>query len=404
MTALVEGSIVGTVRLDKKEYAISLIWNSFEEGGIKPVTQAKLAAERTECGLYTIRRAAGNKKPFQYGLGSFSLLHRSGMQALAASIADVVDSSIYGVWLLDDRIWWLVGIRNDGIILYDLASYSEDDIRKQFELGLNDESWEKVICPGDWNIPDSHPSEEVVPLLGKPRAKLKEIKLELKRFLLWGGGVIFILASGVMVKDLLNTIITEEKVVSLPLPLPPPAPWLGKAVAMEYIKACTPMLKEYVVDATGIPGWQPIFGKCTNSNLSYQLQRKGGLDHWLIPMAKKISGMPLASVEPIKNLAYLTWSLPTLQRYEENSRGNENLQLVSERLKMEFDELGIPVEIRMYEGVWPHMEILIVFKQSPDLFLPLFAQYSATVISEIAYDLINNEWTLRANFYGRLKN
>ncbi|MFB2866362.1 type 4b pilus protein PilO2 [Aeromonas sp. MdU4] len=391
-------SLVGTIRLDKKEYAVSLIWSSVEAIELRPREQARQAAQRVGSDLFALRAEADRKRFEQYALGDYALGHKSGMPALASCVADVLSDSLYGVWPLGIGVWWLVGIRSDGMIVLDRASCDEDEIRKMFEQGLLDESWSQVVCPTAWQIPGSLSAEQDAPLLGPPRVKLRVVNIDIARFVLWGacGGILLIL--GLFIRSWWpepEPIVLPAK----PVP-PPPAPWFRKPPIEASLRYCTDVLQTYSLEAASIAGWFPVTGRCDGNQFSYQLKRRGGLDHWLSPLAVQLMGSPQVRLWGAKNQAELQWQASELPSFQADHPGNPNLSVVQARLKAEFDELGFNVQFEFKDGFWPSLKLTTTIKQSPVLLLPLFTRLSATVINEVTYNVEDDYWILSAEIYG----
>ena len=401
-------SLVGSIRLGRRlgrrSYAVSLIWSPVEADGSKLREQARAAAARTEAGLIALR-AGGGVCPDQYALGDRSLQQKPGMPALAACVAEPLSGSLCGAWLLSAGIWWLLGVRSDGTILYDRASRDENEIRELFEQGLAGEPWDQIVCPAAWQVSGSQPAEQNAPVIGRSRIKLQTVQLDRARLALWGGCVVVLAVLALVAKSWWPEaneaipVATATAPAVAPRPLPPPAPWWGQLEAAAVLQVCPEVLLTYAPEAAGIAGWLPKQGQCDGKQVSYQLQRQGGLDHWLVPMAAKLIGQPVVQAGK-GDQASLVWQLPGLPAWPDKSAGNADLSVIQDCLTVEFAELGMPAEFVPITGAWPGLRLTLRLNRSPQLLLPLLAPFPATLIREVGYDIEQHGWTLVVEIYG----
>ncbi|MFZ3184912.1 MAG: type 4b pilus protein PilO2 [Pseudomonas sp.] len=400
-----QDALVGVVRLGRKDYAVNLIWNPAESNGARLRDQACDAAERFAVDLIALR-AGGGVFPDQYALGDLALGHQSGMPALAASVAAQLTGSLYGAWRLTDAVWWLVGVGNDGAILYDRAAVDEAEIRLTFEQGLATQAWDQLICPDDWQVHDSLSAEQNEPELGAARVRLKRVKHDLRALLVRGGALSLLAAAGFTAYSLWPSEPVFEQVLRIPAavrplsPPPPPKPWLGTPMVEATLKTCVDALLSYAPDASSLPGWALQTGRCDGTQVRYQLARQGGNDLWLAPLAARLRGEP--AVTPSGNdQATLSWRLSGVP-VQSADEPNPDLSALQARVKTGMDQLGLPVAFEAVSGAWSGVRIKVTLAGSLLLLSPLLAPLQATVLREVSYDQKQRNWTLVAEAYGPL--
>lgn len=390
-------SLVGRIRLGCRTYAVSLIWSPLDADGGSLREQARAAAERTEAELIALR-PGGDLCPDQYALGDCSLGQKPGMPALAASVAGKQSGALHAVWPLAAGVWWLLSLRDDGSILYDYASRDENEIRELFKQSLAVQPWDQMICPETWGISGSQPAEQNAPMRACTPVKLRAVRLDRARLALWGGCILGLAAMGLSVQ-LWWPDAVDQAPVAQPSQPPPPAPWLGQPQAGAALQACAKALLAYAPEAAGIAGWMPTQGRCDGGQVRYSLQRQGGLDHWLAPMAAKLKGKPTVQSGETDQ-ASLAWSLQALPVWPAKSAGNADLSAIQARLKIEFAELGMPARFEPIAGAWPGLRLTLSLGRQPQLLLPLLAPLPATLIREVGHDIEKHDWTLVAEIYG----
>ncbi|PRP70950.1 hypothetical protein BUE93_09250 [Chromobacterium amazonense] len=399
-----QSSQVGVVKMGRRSYAVSLLWMQLETDGPELKVQAGIAAERIDLGLVLLRAGRGHF-PDQFALGDYGLSHKSGMPSLAASLAERVNESIFAVWPLQGGVWWLVGINQDGTILFDRASTREEEIREYFEQGLAEGDWQKIICPDDWRIEGSVSNEQVDFELGKTKLRLKAVKTEWGPILTLAGSIACMAVIGGVAYNWWEKQEAEKQEVKLPAQVKKKVlltkPWVGKVSGVDSIRACSNFLVRFSSEASGIPGWEPKLGICDGKKASFQLNRTGGNLHWLEQFAAELKGLPSVLRTGDKS-ANLSWIFEELT-IESDEKSVADLDALQQALQAEFDDLGLPVKWNRQNVEWPSLQLQVELEHPPTILLPLLAPIPAWSVREIRYDLESQTWMLDADIFGTVK-
>ncbi|WP_440030234.1 type 4b pilus protein PilO2 [Chromobacterium amazonense] len=399
---------IGIVRLGRRAYAVNLIWMLQEVDGSSLKEQAKASAERFNVDLIALR-PGGGMFPDQFALGDFALKHVSGISSLASAVAEPLSGSLLAVWLLDGGIWWLVGINQEGVILYDRAFIDENEVRESFELSMAGYAWDQLVCPEYWQVPGSQAVELTPSLLGTVKTRLHAVSMELKSVLLLGGGVLLLMVLFALAYFLWPDEKAPGKTIALPAVhpssiaqkyiLPQSArPWQGKPQVLQELQRCVDGLQTFSMEAASVPGWAVVKAHCDDQHITFQLDRAGGYAHWLPPLVTKLKGPPMLQMSDSEH-ANLTWKLGALPM-QNGKTANAGLDDIQQALQAQFDDLGMTVKWEKVDGDWPAWQLQLSLEQSPMLLSPFFSRLTATVIKAISYDFDKQSWSVTVDIFG----
>lgn len=284
---------IKTIEVNGKTYAVGLFWQPVqdEKNFIKEV-KATVQSVVTNANLYCLRKAAAT----QYGLGSTSNGHKSGMPTGAAGIANALrdKSSALCVFRVKEG-WWFITIRNNLILTEEDTVYSDEaDAKEAFDSMLSIPDWGYKIAPSEWGIEETT-EMSASDLLSRAQAvELKKIDSNLKKNII----ILSILAfvgwqyniKQQEKAELARKIAERKRQEELkklqpppPPPPPPPAPWEALTDLLDMAKKCTIL----IVNSTAtVPGWELDESTCIEKQFSSSWKRSYGTAGWIFEAQK----------------------------------------------------------------------------------------------------------------------
>ena len=393
--------LVGVVRLGKRDYATSLIWNGAEESQTL-LSEARESAARMGTGLICLR-TSGAGVP-QYGLGDVLVGHKPGLPSLAAAVADASPGSLYGAWQTAAGLWLVIGVRGDGSVAYDKAFADEDAARTEFYDGMAIEPWEELVAPLAWQVPGAKGDDDLTQRFRKVGARLRPLKTDWVRPVLVLASGALLIGAGWFGWQKFNEEMASNvpEFMQAPPPVePPPMPWADKPLPGDALRACVSGLERALGDAHGIPGWERRAGRCDGASITVDIERTTGTDNWLAAMGPRLATRP--EVAPAADgKSTLNWRLPAMVVYAPDSPGSE-VGKVSRYLKAHFAELFVPIELTpgAQQPFWNSLQFAFEAPRDPQVFLPLLAPIPGLTIDEVAYDPAKQVWSVKGQVYER---
>ena len=392
--------LAGVVRIGKRSYAASLIWNTAADQKTL-IAEARESAVRLGASVMCLYRIGADTLP-QYGLGDALIDHRPGLPALAAAVGAASGGSLYGVWHSDDGAWVLLGIRADASVAYDKAFEKEAQARIEFYEGLATEPWTEIVCPEAWQVDGAGPSGSLSERFTTAKVKLRPVRRNLPRLIFFALLVAATLgAAGYLYKQ----------VHKAPPPLPklpqavhiPPMPWVDQPQPAATLQACVGALWGGSAAAGQIPGWAAdANGRCDGHTVSYGISLQGGTVNWLKPYVSQVPGAPVLSNQQ-GTRATLTWTLPPLPSYPAGSPGIL-INKAEAYLRSNFAELQLPLTITPGQSMpfWRSFRYQFSTEVSPDTFIPLLGKIPGSVIREVTFNSSSNKWSVTGEVFEHL--
>ncbi|ABE47304.1 type 4b pilus protein PilO2 [Polaromonas sp. JS666] len=175
----------------KLELVAGLVWHPLHNAGGARSKEIRHFADESEFDFKVLR---GSESP-HVGFARRSDGAKSGQISAAALIADIVGANdahrnfLVAIPIPDDKDQYLRVVSHAGVILADGdAVGTRDEIRVRLSEDFAYGNWDAIVCPGDWNIPNSEERgfddffNEAN--LKKPRRwALSDVSLRIKKFL-----------------------------------------------------------------------------------------------------------------------------------------------------------------------------------------------------------------------------
>jgi hypothetical protein len=323
---------VGTLRIGKTHYAVSLIWQEADDDTDPAAAARSVAADTSVNGDFLVLRPQSR----QFGIGHKDKSHAKGMPSLGAHIAESrrgTQASWLGLFEVEGG-FYVIAVR-DELILAQTDRFYADEMHARGELDnlLNLDDWGETFAPVGFEIENSTDKSLVQLLAGKP-PRLRDID-KMGGMAKWGVGLILLLliiGGGLYYQNHLAEVAAEvaenERIEQLRAALPggqatvpvPPMPWEDRPTATAYLDACMAAMHKAVLD---FPGWKPDKIECdANANVKLDILRAtsleggGGTVNWIRWTLDKSPSLAGASILPQgPDGATITWTGGKMENY-----------------------------------------------------------------------------------------
>lgn len=400
--------IPGTVIIDGSVYAVNLLWGQAKNAEEVPAELRKSMA-LIGSRLYLESDKSGEN---QFAVGDKSLGHKRGMVSLVSTIGHD-GRAVCALLPSDDALWILFGIDRNGNVLFDKAFTSKDDAQRYFDDYVHYYTdWDIVYSSDDagYGIP-AEPGE----LIRSKGKKIKEKGL-IALVPVVGIGIGVILIAGVLF-NLVNWWLDEQEkeIVFEAKPVIQErfesirAPWSGKSQPISLITQCKAVMAQKRLLASSVPGWMPEEKvSCTDNEITYKVDRKGGLDLWMLNAGSFFKADDMPTISDIQgDSAFFSWRLNT-KDYPLKNLGEGDLPRISDAvryLKRGFSssfmdiKLGSP-EVSPERGDIKIVKFSFSLSRDPLFVMPLFEQINGMVLNKINYDFRTGKWNVEGQFWG----
>lgn len=405
----------GVVKVKGKEFAVGLFWSAIEEIP-QAASEAKAAAARegTAADFYCVR-LSGNA---QYGLGRRADGHRAGMPSLAAAVADNRQGSWIGCFLIGDG-YYVIAVRDDGIFPgTDRYYLAEDDARAEFERIYLIGDWEGVFAPPSFGYSDAKEMPINNLLIGKPSVRLADVSGRSRKFFLFGGLILVIVAvfGGFRYSEYLAEQASEAAMRAMreagvrnnPLQQKveiPPMPWEGRVQGVIFMEKCIAGIKD--LQKVEFPAWKIGQYSCTGGDkpgsktVSVDLQRDGPVSsiNW-VKYAVDKSGLKTGVSPAGAQGALVTLPMPSIPAIPIDVK-TAKISDVQRYLISQFDERLTRIDLSAGENTQFFAGLKLSFRTqvSPLSFADILRRIPALIISKITYDSRTWLWSIEGVTY-----
>ena len=413
---------IKTVEIAGRTYAVGLFWQPVQEEKeyLKEI-RATVHSVISKANLFCLKKGA----TAQYGLGSTSFGHKSGMPSGASGIANALHdkSSAVCVFRLKEG-WWFITIRNNLILSEEDTVYTDEkDARDAFESMLSIPDWGYKIAPVSWEIDETTEISAADLLARGQPVKLERIDNNTKRnliilLLLIAGGWHYYMKE--QEKAELERLRLEQKkreeMLKLmpppPPPPPPPAPWEALVSPEDFAKKCTVL----IVNSTGtVPGWDLSDSVCKEKQLASSWKRTYGSAGWIfeaqrfgaIPKDMKLAANDsgyntIVGVLQIPEMKHIT-SKPTLEKVDVQKKLNgifHSLKISGLKLDNKTTVVKDPKN-SVYSATYPYTSFKFtdVAYRLPLSWVKLFKDIGGVELDTISWNAKRKTWEYSGKIY-----
>ncbi|ECG5801077.1 hypothetical protein E1610_10730 [Salmonella enterica subsp. enterica serovar Muenchen] len=414
MSENLHSDIPGIITLSNKKYAINLLWNQVD--GQKPIVAAREGAKLINTGIVCINN---NFLGYQYGLADKNIGHKSGMFALATKI-DISKGSLCGIWEVDEKIWLVIAINRDGIIIIDKGFFHEEQAKEEFYSVVYSDEWDNIVCPESLTVNDSINVSLDVFLSKKAGKKIKSVFLSKgkKSFIFLFLICVIVIACVIFDKVKIDnsqtqvqyqppSLTSEKKKESKPEVIK--MPWSNQPEPYSMMTQCINQIDREYLNASSVPGWLwTETASCDSKSVFFPVTRSAGTKLWLRSADTLITPPPLIT-DVTENSAVLSWPVPDVLLYKEIKALPENLNNIkdiSDFLQEAFAQSSGAIDISASsQNIAGNSMILEVnFNYNtvfdPRVFLSILSNVEGITVKEITYSFSKKEWSVSGVFYG----
>lgn len=409
------------IRMGKTDLAVSLLWQS-DEDGVSVKEKAKLVStSNAQVDLYVKIKSVRMS-----GYGSTEEGLKSGMIAGATLFSEkVMGRNWIAVFPIGNEMsqrkgYWLVSYR-DGVVFEDNLYLTEGDAQSQFLNSVSAPDWDRIICPSSWGVKNSQdvPLESIL----KPKAKglkLKDVnpiranlvKIILICMVLGGSGAGYY-----------AWIVYQERAAEAERQLaearssivridPKDYPWANAPHVSTFIEACQEGMSDLIVV---VPGWVPQALQCSlnrnNASISTSWRREGGR----IPTLRAAFPDQIArtvNLDAQGNSASTSVSKPVTTREDILDRNPWVGNVIGTVVRERFQTLGLQATLRpriervsprqrqeMTKPIYNRHDMSFKTDVAIDEYGILLSDIPALLPESLVYDPISGEWSLTVSAY-----
>jgi hypothetical protein len=340
------------------------------------------------------------------------------MPSLAAAVADNRQGNWIGCFLIGEG-YYLIAVRDDGIWPgTDRYYLSEEDARSAFESIFPIGEWEGIFAPQSFGYSEAKEMPINNLLIGKPSVRLHVVSGRSRKFVLFGGLILVMLAvfGGFRYSEYLSEQASEAAMRAMreagnrnnPLRQKveiPPMPWEGRVQGAIFIEKCAAGIKD--LQKVEFPGWRAGNYYCANGDktgpktAAVDLMRDGAASsiNWVKYATDKAGykagvtpvgaqgALVTLPIGPIPAIAIdvQTGKIPEMQRF-----------LISQ-----FDERLTRIDLAGGEHNQFVTGLKLTFRTNvaPSNFLDILQRIPALVIYKMTYDSRTWLWTIEGVTY-----
>ena len=399
----------GVVCINNKKYAVNLLWNDVpDDKQFKSIIKNRLKLLGSD--LYTIYPNLTGK---QYAIADKNIGHRKSNIVLASCI-DNNGRSLCSL-LRYENIWLLLALDNNGCVIMDKASYDQDEIIQEFYSIYSQSSWDDVICPAEFGIPDSS-EQSVYSLINKKGVRLRTIGID-RFYPLMAISSVCIICS-LMVIVLKDVITPEEEIPVITVDSAAPkdiyVPWGGHSLPSELVKSCVDNVSDKYHNSSSIPGWNvdPMVICDDAGKIFLSVKKDFGLRIWITNgMYKQFFSGELPDIDNIKDTsADISWTL-NLGKYENKKlQVDQILQMlepiadIKKYIQDTFEYYFIPLQLESEQtdsNAIKKIDFKISLQNEPTMILPVLAKIKNLVIYKCIFNAENGTWEVKGAFWGK---
>jgi len=408
---------VGSVKIEKREYAVGLYWVAVDIPG-SAAKEARDMAKSQNADYFCVRTGTTT----QYGLGFKSAGHKANMPSLAAHLASAKSGSWLGLFEVPGG-YYLIAVRDDGVIAETDRFIADRDMAlDEFDSLQSQSDWGATYAPNSLDVPGSKEETLAGLLSGKPPARLTEVgragaMLRLGAVaILVGGGLIGGMTYLDSVEQERLRIEAEEQMQRArdmlksqePEIQVPPMPWIGKKLAVPTLNACVDAANKFQTD---IPGWnvQEVF--CEGDSIAVAVDRSaapgagGAPVTWIEPLVSNEGFKPRIDYpkEGSGNRVRIQWGLGNLPPIPVEFK-TPKLGEVRRGMVEVMEDRMTPIAITDADNTqfWQGISFRFSTREDPTAFGDLLGAIPGVIITRIHLTVATGDWILEGKIYEQL--
>ncbi|NTF17252.1 type 4b pilus protein PilO2 [Agrobacterium rubi] len=411
---------VGVIRVNKRDYAVGLQWNTLEDpsrGAEEARAYASMPSVMAD--FFGVRQSSSP----QFALGFKSYGHKSNMPSLAAHAAREKGGSWLGLFEVAGG-YYLLAVRDDAIIS-EFDRFYED---REAALRAFDEvrymTWDETIAPASMKVDQTSSLTLDTLLAGKPPVKLGDVRKTspIIKFCLLGFfavGVFFAYSTymeGVNQKALdeqaaelarqaasLVTQTPEEEPI-------PEMPWVNLPQGAKLLEKCVGDVRQFRLS---IPGWSVNDFFCSSSSVSAAaaIDRKamvgagGGSVNWIRPYVEREGFKPSITFPPEGSGSRVRaeWPLADVPMIPVDIN-TVKIRKIRESLLTVFEDRMTPIKFSDADSnlYWRGLAFDFETKIDPLAYSDILSAIPGLIVDDVTYSVKTNTWQVKGRAYEQL--
>jgi Pilin accessory protein (PilO). len=411
---------VGVVRVNKKDYAVGLQWNTLEDPS-RAAEEARNYASMASVSadFYGIRQSTSP----QFAVGFKIYGHKANMPSLAAHAAREKGGSWLGLFEVAGG-YYLLAVRDDAIISEFDRFYEDKDAALRAFQEVRYMAWDDTIAPPSFDVGQTSSTTLEALLSGKPPVKLTDVRKTSPIIKLCLAGF-FVVGSFWAVSTYLDDMNQEElqrqaselaqQAASLASqqpeePPPPPMPWENMAQGAQFLDKCVSDIRKFRL---AIPGWNvtEFFCSVTTGTAAAAIDRSGqigaggGSINWIEKYVAREGFNPTINYPPEGSGTRVSveWTLEGVPTNPVDIQTLQARKIRDSMLKI-FEDRMTPIRFSEADTnqYWRGLTFEYDTKLDPLAFADVLSAVPGLIVDDVKYTVKSNSWSVKGRAYEQL--
>ena len=411
---------VGVIRVNKRDYAVGLQWNTLEDpsrGAEEARAYASMASVAAD--FFGVRQSTSP----QFALGFKSYGHKSNMPSLAAHAARDKGGSWLGLFEVAGG-YYLLAVRDDAIISEFDRFYDDREAALRAFEEVRYMTWDETIAPASMQVDQTSTVTIDKLLSGKPSVKLADVKKTspiIKVCLLgfFAVGTFWAVSShleGINQEELARQAEELARQANIPgLSEPeeepvPEMPWVNKIQGAMFLDKCVSDIRQFRLS---IPGWEVNDFFCSSAtgtaaaavDRSAAIGAGGGSINWIKSYVERDGFKPTITPPPegSGNRVRVEWPLQDVPMIPVDLQ-TAKVGKMREALLTVFEDRMTPIRFDEADSnqYWRGLGFSYETKIDPLAFIDVMSAIPGLIVDDVTYSVTTNNWQVKGRAYEQL--
>jgi hypothetical protein len=411
---------VGVIRVNKRDYAVGLQWNTLEDPS-RASEEARAYASMPSVSADFIGVRQSTSPQFAVGFKSYG--HKSNMPSLAAHAAREKGGSWLGLFEVAGG-YYLLAVRDDAIISEFDRFYDDREAALRAFQEVRYMPWDETIAPASFQVDQNSSATLETLLSGKPPVKLSDVKKTspIVKFCLAG---FFVVGSIVGVSLYLQGEGLEEgqrraaelaQQATSPfaqqpeVEAPPEMPWVNKLQGAKFLDRCVGDIRKFRLS---IPGWTvtEFFCKLETGTAAAAIDRAGtigsggGSINWIKKYVSRDGFEPRITPPPegSGSRVRVDWPLSDVPNHPVDIK-TLKIDKIRHALLTIFEDRMTPIRFGEADTnqFWRGLQFDYETKLDPLAFADVLSAVPGLIVDDVTYSVTTNTWSVKGRAYEQL--
>jgi len=411
---------VGVIRVNKRDYAVGLQWNTLEDPSrAAEEARAYAAMPSVSADFFGVRQSSSP----QFALGFKSYGHKSNMPSLAAHAAREKGGSWLGLFEVAGG-YYLLAVRDDAIISEFDRFYDDREAALRAFDEVRYMAWDETIAPASLKVDQTSTVTIDALLSGKPPVKLGDVKKTspVIKITLLGFFAVAVVWGVSSYNEGVNQAMLEEQAAELarqaasvvnqtPEEEPiPEMPWVNLPQGVKLLDKCVNDIRKFRLN---IPGWNVNDFFCSSATVSAaaavdrtaDVGSGGGSVNWIKPYVVREDFDPSITFPPegSGNRVKVEWPLADVPNIVVDLK-TLKIAKIRDSLLQVFEDRMTPIRFSEADSnqYWRGVSFDYETKIDPLAYSDILSAVPGLIVDDVNYSVNTNTWKVKGRAYEQL--